>query len=139
MKRFLSRIYERHAIAFLLLCYFVTLIDPRNTTGTVGWVLSHYPRFTVWIMALWAFFGACWLLVSKAKPVAMSIASLPILAYTVFGASFVLSNQDSAPIAAFFIHLGVYVTILILISLRTRALAKGSHHDDTILPDIGTN
>lgn len=139
MKRLLSQIYERHAIGFLLLCYFVTLLDPRNTTGTVGWILNHYPRITVYVMALWAFVGSLWLFTQKAKPITMAIASLPILAYTVFGASFVLSSRETAPIAAFFIHLGVYVTVLVLIALRIRALAKGIHHDDTILPDFGTD
>jgi hypothetical protein len=139
MKTFLSRIYERHAIAFLLFCYFVTLLDSRGTTGTVGWILSHMPRFTVFLMASWCFCGGLWLLVAKAKPVTMAIASLPILAYAVFGVAFVLDSQETAPIGAFFIHLGVYVTILVLISLRIRALAKGTHRDDTILPDSGAN
>lgn len=131
MKRITTRLYERHAIAFLLLCYLVTLLDPRNTTGTIGFMLANYSIWFVWVLAAWAFVGAVVLLVRRAYPVTMAIASLPILAYVVMGAVFVLTSPN-APIAAFFVHFGIYGVVLFLIAMRIRAMAKGAHEDDTI-------
>src|SRR5688572_1440619 len=131
MKRISSRIYERHAIAFLLVCYGVILLDPRQTSGVIGFMLSNYSHYFVWLMALWCFLGAIWLIVRRAYPVSMAMASLPILAYTVMGAVFVI-RVPNAPIAGFFIHFGVYGLVLFLITLRIRAMAKGQHNDDSI-------
>lgn len=131
MKRITSKLYERHAIAFLLLCYLATLVDSRNTSGTVGYILANYSYWFVWILAAWALLGAIYLFMRRAYPVAMAIASFPILAYAVMGAVFVL-NVPNAPIAAFFTHFGIYMVVLFLINMRIRAMAKGNHGDDSI-------
>lgn len=132
MKRILGKVYERHSIAFLLLCYFVILSDGRQTSGVVGFMLINYSPYFVWALAIWSLIGALWLILRKAKPITMAIASLPILAYAVMGAVFVQTNWGLAPIAGFVIHFGVYVTVLILISLRIRSMAKGLHSDDSL-------
>lgn len=131
MRKITERISERHAIAFILVCYGITLLDPRATTGTVGFMLSNYSHYFVWLMAAWCLFGASWLILRRAYPVTMAMASLPILAYAVMGAVFVL-RVSNAPIAAFFIHFGAYGLVLFLITLRIRAMAKGVHADDTL-------
>lgn len=132
MKGITTKLYERHAIAFLLLCYFAIFMDTRLTTGTVGFMLTNYSIWFVRFLAAWTLIGAVYLLIRRAYPVTMAIASLPILAYVVMGGVFIFSHFDTAPIAAFAIHFGVYGVVLFLIALRIRAMAKGVHNDDSI-------
>jgi len=127
------RLTERHIVALNLLGYAIILTDPRITTGTIGFMLANYSRVFVILLALWAYCGVIFLLLRRAKPLGILVASLPILVYAVMGMWYAIFGQN-APIAAFILPFLSVVNIHWFIHKRLDALAKGTSLDDTILP-----
>ena len=130
-----KRFTERHIVALNLLGYAVILTDPRVTTGTVGFITANYSQAFVLFLALWAYCGVIYLLLRRAKPLGILLASLPILAYAVMGTWYAMFGQN-APIAAFILPSLSAVNIHWFLYTRLDAMAKGESLDDTIPPPL---
>ncbi len=128
-------IRQRHIAAFNILGYAIILSDPRITTGTIGFVLQIYGRPFILFLALWSFCGVLYLLLRRSSPVAILIATFPILAYSLMGTWYFFAGENT-PIAALILPLLSVGNILYFIKTRLEDMATGQSLDDTILPPI---
>lgn len=133
MRKYLSRLSERHVLSAMLLCYLSLFLDAQRTTGVIGYIRSVYSDSFVWFLATYAISWAiCLLIWRKAPPIALLLAGFPILAYCIMGLWFIFSDP-AAPLAAFFIHLSSVINVLWLVAMRIRGITYGQL-DDTIPP-----
>jgi hypothetical protein len=127
-----ERISERHGLAWVLLCYFITMLEPRgNVSGAATYMKENYSEGIV--LGLTAYFGMGFLLCLCRRQSAFSLAvlSIPQWAYTIVGL-WLLFKSPTAPLATFFVHFALFGVTLFLIHARLRGIAKGNSLDDTL-------